>query len=238
MFPNGSPPASVLQTGRNTTTREQFTMPDGVVVDAAVKRFGKPSWFRSIINRVRGVSSKARRSFAAARFLHSKLPGSTPEPLFADDTIFATHYVPDLVSFKEALETIYAKHGPCSELMSFLRNVAESLAQIHDAGFQHNDLGNQNIFLAENMNCGIAELRNCGILILDLNRSRQFLRPLTPRATSSKPSGFTAAVSRSTQRRANSVIHSGVPQALQPVRMNILTPSTSGFGTTSPNNPS
>lgn len=180
-----SPHAVALQKGRNLTVHAQLTLQDGAVADVAIKRFPPPSPFRVRIDRIRGVESKAMRSFRAAEHLFSHNPKSTPEPLGVLETgtpdapgesWFITRFVPDIVSFKKKLIEMYAASGPCPALMDLLRVVAESCARMHDAGFMHRDLGNQNIMLRYE---GGSAKPN--VMLLDLNRSRIVKGPLPTR---------------------------------------------------------
>lgn len=178
-----SPEAVVLQSGRNLTVRAKITLRDGTVVDAAIKRFPAPSHARSCFNRLRGVQAKANRSYLAAQHLYRKSPDSTPEPIAFIEapegqspgpSWFISRFEPGLISFKKKLIDLYACSGPCDAIMDLLRVVAENCARIHDAGFMHRDLGNQNIMLSYDPNRG--EPR---VMLIDLNRSRVFNGPLS-----------------------------------------------------------
>ena len=181
-----APDTLVLQGGRNLTVRAKITLHDGTVVDAAIKRFPAPSRLRALLNRIRRIESKAVRSYRASQFLFEKKRGYTPEPIAVIETgtpkspgesWFVTRFEPDLVSFKKTLIDLYNRFGPCDAVMDLLRVVAENCARIHDAGFMHRDLGNQNIMLAHEP--GQTEPR---LLLIDLNRGRLFNGPVTTRA--------------------------------------------------------
>ena len=177
----GSTPsaARVLQSGRNLTLLVPGAAPDGG--DLVVKRFGKPSCLRRMLDRLTGKPGKAERSYAAAAYLTGRGIG-TPEPLgmlpvgdpAAPGGALATRAVPGLRSFHRELADLYAAHGPCSVLMERLQTIAEFCADMHDAGFLHRDLGDQNLFFAGDP----AEGR---VMTLDLNRGRCLGRPLTLR---------------------------------------------------------
>ena len=171
-----APGAVVLQAGRNLTVRTTLATPGAAPIDAVVKRFPPPSPARALLNRLRGVPGKATRSFAAAQHLHRSRPGSTPEPITAMETTsggrpgpgwFVTRYEPGMTSFRARLIALYAANGPCESIMALLQTVAESCARMHDAGFRHGDLGNQNIMLAER-----GADKPPAVLVVDLNRGR------------------------------------------------------------------
>ncbi len=181
-----APEAVVLQGGRNLTVRTTIRLHDGTLIDAAVKRFPPPSPLRALLNRKRGMPSKAMRSYVAAKHLSEKKPNSTPLPIAIVETgsaeapgecWFVTRFEPDLISFKRKLVDLYANYGPCPALMDLLRVVAENCARIHDIGFMHCDLGNQNIMLS--YPDGTTEPR---VILIDLNRSRIVKGSLTTRA--------------------------------------------------------
>ncbi len=181
-----APEATVLQSGRNLTVRSKICMPDGTLLDVAIKRFPPPSPLRAALDRKRGMPGKAMRSYVAAKHLSSKMPGATPVPIGVLETgtteapgesWFVTKFEPDLVSFKRKLIELYANSGPCGALMDLLRVVAENCARFHDIGFMHRDLGNQNIMLAYP-----ADATTPKVMLIDLNRSRLFKGPLTTKA--------------------------------------------------------
>ncbi len=178
--PNALPPGSrILQKGRNLTVA--VPVPECAGESVVVKRFPAPGLARRALMAISGQKPKATRSHRAAAFLHARLPGSTPEPLGMIEKVrpgggpgvgmFATREVPGLESFTSRLASLYASHGPCRELMALLLRVATFCRALHDAGFFHGDLGNQNIQLAPDGRT----------LVLDLNRSRLFNAPLSNR---------------------------------------------------------
>lgn len=171
-----SPDAVVLQSGRNLTVRTGLTPPGAAPIDVVIKRFPAPSAARALLNRLRGVPGKATRSFVAAQHLHRASPGLTPEPIAVLETRvdgkpgpgwFVTRYEPGMTSFRTRLIELYNANGPCETIMSLLQTVAEACARMHDSGFMHRDLGNQNIMLAERE--GRA---SPAVLVVDLNRAR------------------------------------------------------------------
>ena len=173
------PLATVLQAGRNTTILVPGAAPDGG--DLVVKRFGRPSRLRRILDFLSLRGSKAYRSYEAAAYLTARgIP--TPEPLgmlpvgdpAAPGGALATRAVANLRSFHRELVDLYAAQGPCSVLMERLQAIAEFCADMHDAGFLHRDLGDQNLFFAGDPALG-------RVMTLDLNRGRCLGRPLTLR---------------------------------------------------------
>lgn len=166
----------VLQDGRNLTVRANVKLDDGSVVDAAIKRFPCRSFFRKIIEFYK--PSKATRSFTAANHLYTNAGKSTPCPLAVIDadssgrSWFVSMFEQGISSFGQELIKLYHKNGPCSDIMQLLELVAQKCAEMHDSGFMHNDLGNQNIMIA-NRGAGRS------VLFIDLNRSRIYKSALT-----------------------------------------------------------
>ena len=170
------PATKVLQGGRNLTVRAKVTLEDGVEVDAAIKRFPPRSFFRRIIEL--GRPTKATKSFRAAEHLFCKAGNVTPEPLAlidngpAYESWFVSRFEQGITTFGQELIKLYNSMGPCPKLMELLKLVAEKCADMHDSGFMHRDLGNQNIMLSKR---GIGSV----VMFIDLNRSRIYKQPLT-----------------------------------------------------------
>lgn len=171
-FDPSGPGAVVLQDGRNLTVRAPLAG-----ADAVVKRFPAPSLFRALLDRLAGKPPKATRSWLAAKRLWESVPGSTPEPLAVLESgspgrpgpgLFATRFEPGVESLTSRLAALYAANGPGSVLMALLERVAKACRAMHDAGFFHGDLGNQNLLLAPDGR----------VLAIDLNRSRLLPGPL------------------------------------------------------------
>ena len=147
-----------------------------------VKTFPPPSALKDRFDRLRG--SKARRAWLAADFLHKRGIG-VPEPVaYLErrdgrrllDSHYLSVYEPGLVSFREELIRLFGSDPDCATFMRLLQTVADAVRSLHDAGFLHNDLGNQNILLEP------AGGRNWKrTLFVDLNRSRQQDSPLAIR---------------------------------------------------------
>jgi tRNA threonylcarbamoyl adenosine modification protein YjeE len=170
------PATKVLQAGRNLTVRAMVKLEDGSEVDAAIKRFPPRSFFRRIIEL--GKPTKAAKSFYAAEHLFCYAGGVTPEPIAlidngpAYDGWFVSKFEQGITTFGQELIKLYNSMGPSHKLMELLQLVAEKCAVMHDSGFMHRDLGNQNIMISK---------RSMGnmVMFIDLNRSRQYKHPLS-----------------------------------------------------------
>ena len=141
--------------------------------ELAVKAFGKQSSAKDRVDRKR--RTKSRRSLEAAALLMTQGIG-TPAPIATLDrwegetlaeSYFITEFLPNLTDFKDALIEIYTKEPRCNILVGLLEHVAISLRKMHDAGFIHRDLGNQNIQLLPKNGDAWGEVN-----IIDLNRGR------------------------------------------------------------------
>lgn len=157
----------------------------GDLPDLAVKSFGRQAAWRDLIASWRG--SKARRAYKAAECLYSADVG-TPAPVAVMErwqgkrllaSFLVTKFEPEMYSFKRKLVDLYNKNGPCAELMELLEVVAEAVASMHNAGFMHRDLGNQNIFLRRSG--GQSENKEAEVLFIDLNRGFCLGKPLSNR---------------------------------------------------------
>ncbi|MDA7916915.1 lipopolysaccharide kinase InaA family protein [Akkermansiaceae bacterium] len=163
----------LISSGRHRVAVLSFKRGDDVV-KIAVKAFGKQGRWKDGFDEKRG--SKAARSFEAARFLAEKGVG-TPEPIgYMDlwkgavllESFYFSAYVEGLSSFKDELVKIYQERPKCDRLVRILRHVAPEIRKMHDAGFLHRDLGNQNIELEPPQ--GKSEWGE--VHFIDLNRGR------------------------------------------------------------------
>lgn len=162
----------VLSAGRHRVIALPFGK-EGQTVDLAVKAFGNQWRWKDRYDFKRGT--KAARSYLAAAFLLRHGVG-TPTPVAYFDrweegrlveSYYFSVYVEILKSFKEQLTQIYREDPDCAKLVSLLGHIGGSIRKMHDAGFCHRDLGNQNIEL------GIPEEEEWGqVLFIDLNRGR------------------------------------------------------------------
>ncbi len=146
---------------------------DGSEVFLAVKAFGKQPAWKDRYDHGRGT--KAARSFRAAEFLARHGVG-TPEPLAYFDrwegkrlveSYYLSAYVDSLTSFKDELIRIYEERPECDRLVSLLKHVGGAMRRMHDAGFYHRDLGNQNMELKKSVGNTWGEVQ-----FIDLNRGR------------------------------------------------------------------
>ena len=140
----------ILARGRHEVVVLPFEI-NGEIKLSAVKAFGPQKHWKDRYDFKRG--SKAARSFQAAKFLRQH-GVSTPEPLaFVErwedqrlvESYYLSEFVEGLTSFRDLLKTIFKNGHPISELVSLLEKVATAMRKMHDAGFYHRDLGNQNM---------------------------------------------------------------------------------------------
>ena len=162
----------VLSRGRHQVVVLDFLIGNNSKA-VAVKSFGRQYAWKDLYDKKRG--SKAARSYNAARFLQDNDIG-TPKPLAylerweknsLVDAFYLSDYIRELISFKTRLEDIYETSGPCINLVNLLKDVGLAIRSMHDAGFYHKDLGNQNIELLKDRENNLQR-----VFFLDLNRSR------------------------------------------------------------------
>src|SRR5690606_29806953 len=143
------------------------------------KRFKRQSWLKDWHDRHH--KSKAERSFAAAYFLFEhQIP--TPAPIawlerWENNRLLESYYLclyEEAPSMRDLLSDIYYNQRDNEPLMDLLMQVAPNIRAMHDAGFMHRDLGNQNILVRASTRGHQA----CA-LINDLNRAKILLRPLS-----------------------------------------------------------
>lgn len=161
-----------LSEGRNRNVMTILDA-DGRAVEIVVKLFGRQPAVKDCIDRARG--SKAFRTWRAASHLQRSGVG-TPAPVgFLDrwsrgrllESCFISEYRPDAVSFKRELIRLFREDSQCWKFMNLLRVVAEAVAEMHESGFAHNDLGNQNILLHRSGDGAWGDVQ-----FIDLNRGR------------------------------------------------------------------
>ena len=172
--------ASLLAGGRNQTIQlgldtGQHSLP------VVVKSFGRQTvgkdWFDLHYRK-----SRAQRSFEAALLLQANRV-VTPAPVaflqqWQGSRLMASYYLSvfaaQAVSLQQALLELLHHHGNASEFIALLQPVARECRKMHDAGFLHRDLGNQNVLLRQ-----AAPRRWTPAGIIDLNRGliRQPLNP-------------------------------------------------------------
>lgn len=125
--------------------------------------------------------SKAQRSFNAAIFLKKHQIG-TPAPIAYLDKwqgkrLIESYYVCLFESaecFRDLVTDILWNKRDSAPLMDLLLHLAPELRKMHDAGFMHGDMGNQNIFIPKDANENWLapqwiDLNRCNILDRPLN---------------------------------------------------------------------
>jgi len=166
------PSARLVASGRNRNIRIDLPV-DGRSEAVIVKAFGKQFWFKDAHDLRYG--SKARRSWLAATHLARHGVGTPPPIGYLErwqgkrlrESYFLSAYRHEVESFREALLTLYHEIPECERFMALLECVATGARHMHDAGFLHNDLGNQNVLLVPD---GPGRWRD--FQVIDLNRGR------------------------------------------------------------------
>ena len=164
----------LVRPGRHRVDR--LLLPCGdATIDAVVKSYGAQAAWRDRLALRNG--SKAERAFSTAIALRDAGVG-TPAPIAVverwegprlRDSRLVSVYVPHLTSFRDELERIYSDAPRCAPLMDLLHSVATAIRALHDAGYLHYDLGNQNIGLQRDSDQPTAPWK---VFFLDLNRAR------------------------------------------------------------------
>lgn len=170
--------AEKLSNGADYVVKLPLNTTAGEII-MAVKIFKRQSYFKDWYDKRHG--SKAERSYQAAIYLQNKGIG-TPSPIawrdrWENGRLVESYYICVFqpgISFRDALSDIYYNLRDNAPLMDLLHTVAPSIRAMHDAGFMHGDMGNQNILLPRNED---------GIWLqpqfIDLNRARYSNKPLT-----------------------------------------------------------
>lgn len=167
-----SPLARVVADGRNRHVCIDMPV-NGTTRTIIVKAFGRLSLVRDLRDRRRG--SRARRTWLAATHLE-RLGVGTPQPVgYVErwdgwrlrESYYLAVYDAQAESFRDALLALFHETPECARFMDLLECVAAGVRDMHDAGFLHNDLGNQNVLLTRD---GPARWRD--FRVIDLNRGR------------------------------------------------------------------
>ena len=171
-----APAARLIAAGRNRNIRIELPVGERRV-PVMVKAFGAQSFLRDLRDRRRG--SKAQRTWQAAAHLAAHGAG-TPQPIGylerweggrLRESYYLAEYQDGATTFREALLDLFDRRPPlAAQFVQLLDCVAAGVRRMHDAGFLHNDLGNQNVLLH---GAGQAAWRD--FMVVDLNRGR--LRP-------------------------------------------------------------
>lgn len=167
------PSAQVISIGRNRNLRVSLSHGKGCV-DVAIKCFGAQGRMKDAVD-VRRGGSKAKRTWNAAMHLAAGEVG-TPEPIAylerwqgerLVESYFLALYQDGISSFADEFAGLFDGICDCGRLMTLLEVVAKAVRKMHDAGFQHNDLGNQNILLRREDDGAWGDVQ-----FIDLNRGR------------------------------------------------------------------
>jgi hypothetical protein len=170
-----------LSSGTDYVIKARLPSPTGEVM-VTIKIFKRQNRVKDWYDRRHG--SKAERSFRAATYLQNH-GISTPAPIAWRDRwekgrLLESYYLSVFepgISFRDALFDIYHQQRDSAPLMELLQRVAPAIRKMHDAGFMHGDLGNQNILLPKNADGSWAEPS-----FIDLNRCRLFDKGITDKA--------------------------------------------------------
>lgn len=125
---------------------------DSEEVDITIKVFKRQSKFKDWYDQKN--KSKAERSYIAARHLQEHGVG-TPAPIawldrWDNGRLMESYYLclyEPAICLRDALSDIYYNQRDNEPLMDLLLTVAPAIRAMHDAGFMHGDMGNQNILL-------------------------------------------------------------------------------------------
>ena len=152
----------------------------GRPLDLMVKAFARQSGLKDWADRRRG--SKARRTWETAIALRERGVGTPPPVGFLErwtagrlaEGYFLAEYAAGVTSFKDELIRLFWRDPECEKFMTLIQTVAEAIRRMHDAGVQHNDLGNQNILLRRTADAAWGDVQ-----FIDLNRAvvRESLAP-------------------------------------------------------------
>jgi len=131
----------------------------------------------------RRIGSKAERSYRAACFLQKHHIG-TPAPIAwlerrenyrLVESYYLCLFEPG-IALRDALADIYYNQRNNAPLIDLLHLVAPAIRAMHDAGFMHGDMGNQNILLPRSTTGEWLQPQ-----FIDLNRARYQDTPLSYR---------------------------------------------------------
>lgn len=162
-----------ISQGKDFVVRTTITI-EGTPYELAIKVFAKQSLLKDLYDKKN--KSKAERSYIAAETLIN-LGINTPPPVailedWQGNRLIESYYIclfEPAICFRDALFDIYHQHKDSAKLMELLLLVAPAIRKMHDAGFMHGDLGNQNILLPKNADGSWAEPS-----FIDLNRYQVF----------------------------------------------------------------
>jgi hypothetical protein len=168
-----APAARLITAGRNRNIVIELALGERTHA-VMVKAFGAQAWLRDLRDRRRG--SKAARTFRAATHLAAHGAGTPPPIAYLErwegtrlrESYYLAAYQDGAETFRDALLRLFDARPPlAAHFVALLACVAAGIRAMHDAGFLHNDLGNQNVLLRPE---GAA--RWSGFMVVDLNRGR------------------------------------------------------------------
>lgn len=166
------PSSVLLQAGRHRTLRVKLQSSSGTI-DAVAKFFGRQSLLKDLLDRFSG--SKALRTYRAAIYLKKASIGTTSPIACLErrhggrllESCFVSFYLEGTFCWKDILLDLWERRAPLSMFLLSVRRAATGIRRLHDAGFSHGDLGNQNLLFCGNDGAGSDDA-----VFIDLNRAR------------------------------------------------------------------
>ena len=167
-----------LSKGADYVVKLPLSTPTGEIT-ATIKVFKRQSRFKDWYDRRN--KSKAQRSYIAACHLQNNDIG-TPAPIawldrWEQGRLLESYYLclyEPAICFRDALADIYHNARDNAPLMDLLHAVAPAIRAMHDAGFMHGDMGNQNILLPKKPDGQWGQPQ-----FIDLNRAQINPEPVT-----------------------------------------------------------
>jgi hypothetical protein len=167
-----------LSSGTDYVIKVPLASPTGELM-ATIKVFKRQNFVKDWHDRRHG--SKAERSFRAAIYLQSKGIG-TPAPIawrdrWENGRLLESYYLSLFepgICLRDALSDIYYNQRNNAPLIDLLHVVAPAVRAMHNAGFMHGDMGNQNILLPRNDDGAWLQPQ-----FIDLNRAQYSDTPLS-----------------------------------------------------------
>lgn len=147
-----APDAQLIYRLRNSLFSIPSPWPE-VCAQLCVKSFTAASLLNSLNYKRKG--SKAERSFRYAQHLRNHGVGA-PAPLgYAErwqgsrltNSYFISEFAEDITDLKSEMVWLLHERPDCHSFLALFRTAILEVRKMHDCGFQHNDLGMQNIIL-------------------------------------------------------------------------------------------
>ncbi len=162
-----------LSHGGDFVVRSEFSTANGNI-PVAIKVFKRQSWWKDLYDKKN--KSKAERSYLAAEYLQTHNIGTPPAIAWLErwekNRLLESYYIcrfEPAVSFREVVADILWDKRDNAPMMEILQHLAPVIRAMHDAGFMHGDMGNQNILLPRSDNGEWLPPQ-----LIDLNRSKIF----------------------------------------------------------------